>query len=452
MFFKKIETKGIAHFSYMIGDGDYIAVIDPVRDIGIYMDEARKAGKRIKYIFETHRNEDYVSGSMELAEKTGAQIYISGHEDLGHVYGEKIKDGFEVEIASLKLKAIHTPGHTLGHLSFALYEEDKKEPYMVFTGDCLFMGDVGRTDFYGKENLEKMTSLLYESIFEKLLPLGDEVLMFPAHGAGSACGESMDERPFSTLGYERKHNKVLQFPSKTEFIDYFARMRVKPRYFEKMEELNVKGAPFLGEDVILNSLTYEELKENKDKALLVDIRSKEAHIGGHIPGSIYLSKKSISTFLGAIFDTEEKVIFLMNNNFKELEEIYWYCKRIGFDNILGYFPNSAKEWEQNGQVLEKVTTISAKDYVEGIEDEKYVILDVRKKEEIEENILDENKINIPLQNFYKDLSSLDKNIPIYVLCNSAERATIGYSYLKLQGYKPIVITGGSEMIEVLNKN
>ena len=154
MFFRKIETKGIAHFSYMVGDKDCIAVIDPVRDIGIYMHEARKVGMRIKYIFETHRNEDYVSGSMELGEKTGAKIYISAHEDLGHVYGESIEDGFEVEIGSLKLKGLHTPGHTLGHLSYALYEKKNKDPYMVFTGDCLFMGDAGRTDFYGKVSVK----------------------------------------------------------------------------------------------------------------------------------------------------------------------------------------------------------------------------------------------------------------------------------------------------------
>jgi len=251
MYFKKIETQGIAHYSYMVGDEDFIAVIDPVRDVGIYMQEARKAGMRIKYILETHRNEDYVSGARELSEKTEAPIYVSGHEDLGYVFGEKIEDGFELEIGKVKLKAIHTPGHTIGHLSYALYERDKLNPYMVFTGDCLFMGDAGRTDFYGKSNLEKMTGLLYDSIFEKLLPLGDEVLMFPAHGAGSACGESMDERPFSTIGYERRHNKLLQVDSKGQFIDDFAKMRIKPRYFEKMEELNVKGADFVGQDIVL---------------------------------------------------------------------------------------------------------------------------------------------------------------------------------------------------------
>ena len=451
MFFRKIETKGIAHFSYMVGDKDCIAVIDPVRDIGIYMHEARKVGMRIKYIFETHRNEDYVSGSMELGEKTGAKIYISAHEDLGHVYGESIEDGFEVEIGSLKLKALHTPGHTLGHLSYALYEKKNKDPYMVFTGDCLFMGDAGRTDFYGKSNLEKMTGLLYDSIFKKLLSLGDEVLMFPAHGAGSACGDSMDRRPLSTLGYEKKHNQTLQVDSKGEFIQNFARMRIKPRYFDKIEELNIKGAPFVGEEVILNSLTFEELKEIKDEALLIDIRTKEAYIGGHIPGSIYMSKSSISTFLGAIFKTDEKIVFIMDNCINDLEEIYWYCRRIGFDNILGYFPNVSTHWESNGEEFEKVSTITAKKYMESKIDKNFILLDTRAKDEISEDDPDENRINIPLQNIYKCLDKLKYDIPIYVLCGSGERSTIGYSYIKSKGYNPRVITGGIEMLEALSE-
>lgn len=270
---KRIETEGLSHYSYIVGDGSDLAVIDPMRDIGVYMREARKAGMRIKHIFETHRNEDYVIGSMELAKKTGAKIYISAHED------------------------------------------GKNDPYLVFTGDCLFMGDLGRTDFYGRENLAKMTGLIYDSIFEKLMPLGDDVLIFPAHGPGSACGISMDDRPYSTLGYERRYNPVLQVSSKEELIDTFGYMRIKPEYFERMEVLNVEGAPFLGEEVILNALTVKEVKEMMDDILLVDVRTKEAYFGGHIPGSIYMSKSNISTFIGAIFSPDSKVLFAIDGDY-----------------------------------------------------------------------------------------------------------------------------------------
>lgn len=449
MFFKQIEREGISHYSYMVGDGAVLAVIDPVRDIGIYMSEARKAGMKIKHIFETHRNEDYVSGSMELGEKTGANIYISAYEDLGHVYGEEIEEGFEVEMGDLRLQALHTPGHTLGHLSYVLYEKGKESPYMVFTGDCLFIGDVGRSDFYGKDKLEKMTGLLYDSIFKKILPLGDEVLVFPAHGAGSACGETMEERAFSTLGYERKFSQVLQYQTKEAFIDSFARKRIKPRYFDTMEVVNIKGAPYLGEEVQLNVLTIEEFDSVKEDVLMIDIRSKEAFSGGHIPGSIYMSKKSISTFLGAIFEPDRKILFITEENIKDLEEIYWYCRRIGFDNIVGYLPNASRQWEQSGRVLEKVSTISAKTCVQESIDREHIFLDVRKKEEIAMECVGKNRINIPLQNIYQGLCKLEKNLPIYLLCNSGERATIAFSYLKAKGFNPIVISGGMGMIETL---
>lgn len=449
MFFKRIETEGIAHYSYMVGDENHIAIIDPVRDVGIYMHEARKVGMKIQHIFETHRNEDVVSGSMELGEKTGATIHISGHEDLGHVYGEKIKDGFEVRLGTIRLKAIHTPGHTLGHLSYAVFEHDATSPFMVFTGDCLFMGDVGRTDFYGKENLVKMTGQLYDSIFEKLLPLGDEVLMFPAHGPGSACGETMDERPYSTLGYERKYSGVLQVTTKDAFVQNQANMKIKPRYFETMESLNINGADFVGDEIVLNSLSFEELQNLDDEVLLLDIRTKEAYIGGHIPGSLYLSKESIATFLGALYKPDEKIVFITGTDATDVEQVYWRCKRIGFDGILGYFPYATSQWESQGKKLEKVSTISAKEYATIPKDGEFILLDIRKEHEFEEDDPSENRIIIPLQELYKHLDALRSETPIYILCNSGERATIAYSYLKPKGYDPIVITGGIEMLNAL---
>ncbi len=449
MFFKRVETKGLAHYSYMIGDGEYIAVIDPMRDVGVYMHEARKAGMQIKYIFETHRNEDFVVGSRELGEKTGAKIYISGHEDLDFEYGEKIRDGFELKVGEIRIKALHTPGHTLGHLSYVLYEKDSKEAYMVFTGDCLFMGDLGRTDFYGKENLDKMTGLLYDSVFKKLLPLGDKVLLFPAHGAGSACGDDMDEREYSTLGYERLANDDLKVDSKEEFISKFGKMRIKPRYFDSMEKLNLKGDSFVGAEIILNPITLHEFKQIKDDALVLDIRNKEAFIGGHIPGSIYMSKDQISTFLGAIYTIDQKIAFVINGTIDNIEEVYWYCKRIGFDNIVGYLPDGLGQWEQSGEELEKLNTITAKNFKDLSGEKEFILLDVRKKDEIGSDDPDKNRINIPLQNIYKCLEHLVYEKPIYVLCASGERSTLGASYLKARKYDTKVVTGGTEMLEAL---
>ncbi len=445
MYFKKIETEGLAHYSYMIGDADDIAVIDPMRDVEVYMHEARKAGMRIKYIFETHRNEDFVIGSMELAKKTGATIYISGHEDLGHVYGEKIREGFKLYIGKISIKAIHTPGHTLGHMSYAVYEEGIEEAYMVFTGDCLFMGDLGRTDFYGEENLEKMTGLLYESVFGKLLPMGDHVLLCPAHGAGSACGDSMDERPYSSFGYEKATNQLLKVSSKEEFIEKFARMRIKPRYFERMETLNVKGADFVGNSIVLNALTVDEVAEMKDDILLIDARTKEGYIGGHIPESIYLPKGNLTAFLGSIYLPDKKIAFVIDRKMGEIEEIYWHCKRIGFDNMVGYLPDSIEMWQKNGHNVDQLETISAKEYKEMPKGDDFILLDIRDYNEMDAKDPDENKVNIPLKSLYESLDKLDKNKTIFVLCGSGNRATTAAAFLKVRGYDVAVITGGAEM-------
>lgn len=447
MFFKKIETEGLAHYSYMIGDTSNIAVIDPMRDVEVYMQEARKAGMKIKYIFETHRNEDFITGSMELAEKTGATIYRSDHEDFGHVYGESVRDGFELDLDKITVKAIHTLGHTLGHMSYAVYEKGLNQAFMVFTGDCLFMGDLGRTDFYGEENLEKMTGLLYESVFEKLLPLGDHVLLCPAHGAGSACGDAMDKRPYSSLGYEKVSNELLQVSSKEEFIEKFAKMRIKPRYFERMEILNANGADFVGNDVKLNVLTVDEVAKMKDDILLIDARTKEGFIGGHIPGSIYLPKGNLTAYLGSIYLPHEKIAFVIDGLVGEMEEIYWYCRRIGFDNIIGYLPDGIEMWQENGHEIEQLSTISAKEYKEMPKGNDFILLDIRDYNEMEAIDPDENKVNIPLKSLYESLEKLNMNKEksIYILCGSGNRSTTAASYLKVRGYDLIVITGGAEM-------
>ncbi len=445
MYFKKIETESLAHYSYLIGDGKEIAVIDPMRDVEVYMREARKTGMRIKYILETHRNEDFVAGSMELAEKTGATIYISDLENLGYAYGEKIQDGLKLDMGEITLKAIHTPGHTLSHMSYAVYEKGIEQAYMVFTGDCLFMGDLGRTDFYGKENLEKMTGLLYESVFEKLLPLGDHVILCPAHGTGSACGESMDERPYSSLGYEKAKNKLLQL-SKEEFIEKHARMRIKPRYFDHMEILNVEGADFVGNDIVLNTLTVDEIFEMKDDVLLIDSRSKEGYIGGHIPGSIFLPKGNLTAFLGAIYLPEKRIAFIIDGEVGEMEEIYWYCRRIGFDNIVGYLPDSIEMWQEKGHEVDQLATISAKAYKEIPKGDDFILLDIRDYNEIEPNDPDKNKVSIPLKSLYESIDKLDKEEKTYyVLCGSGNRATTAAAYLKAKGFDVVVITGGVEM-------
>ena len=449
MFFKQIESAGLAHYSYMVGEGKEVAVIDPRRDIGVYLEEARKAGLKIKYVLETHRNEDYIIGSMELAHRTGATIYISGHEDLGHVYGEKIFDGDKVNVGTLTIQGIHTPGHTLGHMSYGVFEEGRDKACMVFTGDCIFMGDLGRTDFYGEENLEKMTGLLYDSVFKKLLPLGDDVLVFPAHGAGSACGDSMEDRPFSTLGYEKAYNPEMQADSKEDFINNFARMRLKPRYFEKMEVYNVKGGAFIGEEINLEPLQLEEVK--KQGITIIDARTKEAYFGGHIPGTLFFSVRNFSTYAGNLIDTDEAVAFLVEGNDPEkLKTLYWYARRIGFENIKGYIADGNSQWERMYKDLQILPTITAKEYLD-LKAEDYVMLDIRKPEDVSPEDQKENGINIPLQKLYKEYEKLPKDKPIYILCGSGDRSASAGAFLRNKGYDAIVVSGGLLTLKPLLK-
>lgn len=447
MFFKQIESEGLAHYSYMVGEGEEVAVIDPRRDIGVYLEEARKEGLKIKYIFETHRNEDYIIGSRELAERTGATVYISGHEDLGYVYGEKIFDGDKVTVGALTIQGIHTPGHTLGHMSYAVYEEEREKAYMVFTGDCLFMGDLGRTDFYGEENLEKMTGLLYDSVFEKLMPLGEEVLAFPAHGSGSSCGESMEERPYTTLGYEKIHNPELQVSSREDFIEKFGRMRLKPRYFEIMEKYNVRGAEFIGEGVRLEPLHLDEV--HKQGITIIDSRTKEAYFGGHIPGTIFFSLKNFSSYMGNLLDTDTPIAFLVEGNeMEKLRTLYWYARRIGFENVKGYIAGGNAQWESMEKDLESLPTITAKGCL-NLEKDQFTLLDIRKPHELSSGDPTMNRINIPLQHLYEDFKKLPKDQPIFVLCSSGDRSTTAASFLRNKGYDGRVIAGGMMTLKPL---
>lgn len=447
MFFKRIFTKGLAHYSYMIGDGDSLAIIDPMTDVNMYIEEARKANMKITHIFETHRNEDYIVGSLALSQKTDSDIYISKYEDLGHVYGKKIGEEDVFEIGSIKIKPIHTPGHTKGHLAFLVIL--KNQNHMVFTGDALFFGDIGRTDFYGEEKLEEMTGKLYESIFEKLLTLGEHVLLFPAHGAGSACGGSIEEREFSTLGYERLTNPALDVNSKEEFIKKHGYMRLKPPYFEKMEICNIKGCEPLNE-VILNAFIVDSVSQTKGK-IIIDIRDNAAFVGKHIPNSIYLGSDNLSEYLGWLIGTEETIYFMADNLDDDIVKFaYLTAKRMGFENIGGVLGKGTLDtFEIKGETLSSIDEISAKEYFKLYESKSITVLDVRKEEELLEEDPVKNRVHIPLQLLNENIDKIKGKENIVVLCGSGERATIAASYLKRYNIDSQVIAGGIQGLDFI---
>jgi len=285
VIFERVKSEGIAHISYFIGSGNSAAVIDPRRDCQIYVDLAQKHGLKIKYIFETHRNEDYAIGSIELKNMTGAEIYHG--RGLDWKYGNTIDDGHEFRVGKLRITAMATPGHTDESMSYVLTDMSSgNAPIMVFTGDTLFVGDVGRTDFGGLDNAQRMASNQYDSIFKKILPLGDGVILCPAHGAGSVCGSHIADRDESTLGIERLQNPMLQM-GKDDFIRFKKAQKLEmPSYFRQMEKYNIEGAPLLGCLPMPMPLTPDEFKAEIERGAVVVDTSYPASFGGaHISGS-----------------------------------------------------------------------------------------------------------------------------------------------------------------------
>ncbi|MFH0769328.1 MAG: MBL fold metallo-hydrolase [Chloroflexota bacterium] len=280
MIFERIKSAGIAHNSYLLGSGSDAAVIDLRRDCQIYVDSAQEKRLKIRYIFETHRNEDYVIGSIELSSITRAEIYHGS--GINWKYGNTFGDGQQFHIGYLKLTAISTPGHTDESVSYAVEDlATGKATVMIFTGDTLFVNDVGRTDLYGTEEVSRLASNLYGSIFNRLLPLGDGVIICPAHGVGSVCGMHIANRDESTIGIERRQNPVLQMKNKKEFVKYkVAEQPEKPYYFQQMEKLNLEGPPLLGCLPLPNPLTPTEFRKEIDGGVIVVDTSEPAAFGG----------------------------------------------------------------------------------------------------------------------------------------------------------------------------
>lgn len=445
LYFKRILTESLSQYSYVLGEDKDMIVIDPQADIDKYLEISRKKGMKIKAVLETHRNEDFTVGSRALAEISGAKVYIAADENLDYKYGTRIKDGEEIKLGSMKIKAIHTPGHTLGSMSYILYL--KESPYMAFVGDTLFFGGVGRTDFYGKDKLDEVTGYLYDSIFKKLLPLGDEVLLFPAHGAGSACGASIEDRPYSTLGYERKHNADLQYKDKDEFIKNVGSMLHKPSYFEDMEKINLIGTETLGCNISLKVKYTEDIV--KSDAKLIDIRSQKSFITQHIENSLYINQSSISSYINWFISTDKDITFITDNQDRDyLNNLYLDMRRIGYIGELSFLVNGLVDWDRECRQIVSSNHILAKDLKEIVQ--KARVLDIRLKEEFEDIKPIEGSIKIPFEEIKERYRELPKDETIYIACATGVRSTTVSSFLEQKGIRNSILLGGMEAFENLD--
>lgn len=437
MFFKRVFTKSLAHYSYVVGDDSQLVVIDPQPEVDIYLDIALKAEKPITFILETHRNEDFLVGSKALAELSKAKVYISDESNLDYKYGERIKDGQIIKLNDLSLKAIHTPGHTLGHMAYLL--SYKNNPHMLFSGDALFYGDIGRFDFYGENQLEKMAGLLYDSIFNKLMPLGDGVILCPAHGSGSACGESIERRELSTLGYERLHNHKLQYNNREDFIFANKKMLFKPYYFEYMEKMNLIG----NTSIDCNQIISFKKIQNIGNDIIVDFRDQDAFILSHIPNSIWVKKENILSFINWVVDREADISILSDQS-DNRREILQDLLRIGYTGKISFLSGGIESWHSQYNDEAEIKIVLPKDYNK-IKDKHY-ILDVRKPSEVSIDYGD-NGCLIPIEMISKEYQKLEDKKDILVVCPSGVRSNIVVSYLKSKEIDAKLLIGGLDLVK-----
>lgn len=437
MEIKTIKSEGLAHNSYYLSDEHEVAVIDPRRDCEIYTQLAKEDCVKIKYILETHRNEDFVVGSLELQNMTGAEI---GHSNaLPFKYGEyKLSDGDTLQVGNVKLKALETSGHTNESLSYLIYPAESNEATMVFTGDTLFAGSVGRTDLYGKPAQVAQAEKLFRSLHEKLLLLNDYVLVYPAHGPGSVCGHGISGIEPTTIGYEKKTNPYLQL-GKEEFIKKVTTEKlVVPRYFKRLEELNLNGPPLLSEISYPKPFSLREFEEEmqEQNMIIIDTRMPYAYAGSHIPNSISLWLGGISVYPGWLFNTNQYIV-LINERATDIEIATRRLRRLGFDNICGFLCGGMNEWQEAGKPIRSFGTMSANELKMKLEKQEVLLLDVRDPPEWEEDGYVEGANLIFFADLAEKADSLPKDKAIAVTCSVGKRSSIGASVLERKGFENV---------------
>ncbi|GGY62576.1 MBL fold metallo-hydrolase [Marinobacter zhanjiangensis] len=443
MFINKIKSEGLSHLSYLVGNDGHAFVVDPRRDCEIYVEEAVKAGCRITHIFETHRNEDLISGAPVLAKLTGARV-LHGPNAAGNVaYADTTHEGDTFEFGNLRVEVLETPGHTDDSLSFAVFDTDFGDDAVgVFTGDAMFIGDVGRTDFY-PDRAEEVAGLLYDSL-RKILALGDQALLYPAHGAGSVCGDSMADREFSSLGYERKYNDKLRISSREQFIKAkIAEHHYQPPYFRLMEKLNLTGADPAPRITTPVPLSPDEFRSLPEKTVIVDTRTVSAFLGSHLPGSLAIPAPMIPAFAGWYIEPGQPVVLVAADP-AQARVASQHLIRIGVDNLEGFLTTDMPEWSAGGLPFHSLPVMHVDDIRERFRNppDDWQILDVRSIKEYRQESI-EGSVHAYVGELPQTLDQLDRNRHYTVMCASGARATIAASVLERAGFSRVDVFLGS---------
>lgn len=445
MIIDQIYTGCLAQGAYYIESDGEAAIVDPLRSPEPYLKRAEDASTRIKYIFETHFHADFVSGHLDLAKKTGATIvYGPGAKTDYEKY--EATDGEEFKVGKLTIRVLHTPGHTLESTTYLLLDAEGK-PHAIFSGDTLFIGDVGRPDLAQKKGaltMEDLAGLLYESLRRKIMVLPDDVIVYPAHGAGSACGKKMSSETQDTLGNQKATNYALRADmTREEFIrEVTDGLLPPPAYFGENVRMNKQGYESFSDvmktgNVALAPADFERVA-NAERPLILDVRSKEDFVAGFVPNSIFIGLDgSFAPWAGEMIPDLSQPILLVTDAGREAEAVE-RLSRVGYDNTLGYLAGGIAAWRDYGGEVDTIDTIRADAFGNALRAGKAAhIIDARKPTEFSGGHLS-TSLNLPLSEFNERMEEIDQDEPVYVHCGSGYRSTIATSLLKSRGYENVV--------------
>jgi hydroxyacylglutathione hydrolase len=448
MYIKQIYTSCLAQASYYIESKGCAAVVDPIRDVDVYLQLAKKRNARIQYVLETHFHADFVSGHLELAAQTGALI-LFGPGAKPSYKAMVAKDGEVIYVGEIKIKLLHTPGHTIESSCFLVYNEEHL-PYAIFTGDTLFAGDVGRPDL-GSGNLDRteLASMLYDSLHTKIMPLPDDVLIYPGHGAGSACGKNIGKETWSTLGEQKRKNYALQPMNRALFIKRVTEnLPVPPAYFSHDAQANQNGYSML-EEVIRKGttplLTEEFQSEMRKGSVVLDVRNSTEFGIGFIKGSLNVGLDgAFAVWAGNLIPADKAIVLVVRENQKE--EAVRRLARIGYDNVKGYLKDDLIGWINAYYPIDHVQTVSESQVEKSIQ-AGYIPLDVRTAGEASSSGI-RGAVHIPLNLLQGQMAELDKNRKYLVYCAGGYRSMIAASILKANGFNHVVnVRGGISQVK-----
>jgi hydroxyacylglutathione hydrolase len=442
MLFRKFIAAGLAHNSYLLGSRGVAAVVDPRRDCRVYLETASRHQMRITHIFETHRNEDYVIGSLELADLTGAVIYHGARMIFS--YGSGVREGDRFTLGDLGITVLETPGHTDESISLLVRDNlVSGEPYMVFTGDALFSGDVGRTDLLGVGRRTEAASALYESIHKKILPLPDGVVVCPAHGAGSVCGTEIADHEFSTVGYEKATNPLLPL-GKDEFVQRKnAELLYVPPYFTMMERLNKEGAPVIRRLPALRPYNNAALKAAQSAgAQVVDVRAPTSYAAGHLQNSLSIWREGLPAFIGWFLNYEDPILLVDDFNLG-LDAIVPHFVRLGYDNIAGFLAGGFPAWFKGAEEIAQFPSWSVQELFERRNDPGLYLLDVRDSHNREKVGHIPGSIHIFVGELPKRIAEVPSDRPVVAYCDAGYKGCLACSILENAGYSRVTnLLGG----------